>query len=242
MTSDFEIAGGTVAGRDHVNLGRNNQDAFCWSSTPEATVAVVADGCGSGRLTEVGAQIGARLVAEALRRRAAYLDDETAEDLLERVRLDVLAQLQVLGNAMGGGFRQVVSDYFLFTVLGFVVAPRRTVLFGIGDGVVGVNGSIQRLVAEDNTPAYLAYALVPSGAGAPAPPPFVVHASLSTVDVRSLLVGTDGVEEVTAVSEFWEADRYFTNPFNVGRRLAQLNRKPGVLPDDSTLVVLRRRA
>ena len=237
-----EIAGGTVTGREHVAIGRNNQDAFCWSATPDATVAVVADGCGSGRYSEVGAQLGARLLAEALRARASRFDDEAAPDVLERVRQDVLAQLRVLGNAMGGSLSQVVSDYLLFTTLAFVVAPRLTTVFGIGDGVVCVNGRTTTLTAENNEPAYLGYGLAPSRLG-DGVLPFVVHAQLPTAEVSALLVGTDGAAEVPSLSEFWESDRYYANPYNVGRRLVQIGRHatPGRLPDDTTLVVLRRR-
>jgi hypothetical protein len=240
MTSDFEIAGGTVTGRDHVTTGRNNQDAFCWSVTPEATVAVVSDGCGSGRHSEVGAQLGARLLTEALRTRVRGFDDPGPDKALAQVRLDVLAQLRVLANAMGGHFTQVVADYFLFTALGFVVTKRRAVVFGLGDGLLAINGAVQRLTAPNNEPPYLGYGLVPSTLRDDVLS-FVVHAVLPAGEAQALAVGTDGAGDIADVAEFWTSDRYFANPYNVGRRLNQLNRKPGVLPDDSTLVVLRRR-
>jgi hypothetical protein len=241
VSVEFQIAGGTVTGREHVALGRNNQDAFCWSAAPEATVAVVADGCGSGRYSEVGAHLGARLVAESLRARAARFDEEPPADVLERVRLDVLARLRILATAMGGRFNQVVSDYFLFTTLAFVVTPRTATVFGIGDGVFGVNGATSTLTAADNAPPYLGYGLAASHLGDDLLP-FVIHVQRPAVDVHSLLVATDGAAEIPALSEFWEGDRYFANPYNVGRRLVQLNRqvRPGLLPDDTTLVVWRR--
>ena len=68
MNGEFEIAAGTVSGRDHRQAGKNNHDAYVFSSDASGTVAVVCDGCGSGRHSEVGAKIGARLVAGALRR------------------------------------------------------------------------------------------------------------------------------------------------------------------------------
>src|SRR5205807_1514147 len=126
-------------------------------------------------------------------------------DVLERVRLDVLAQLRVLARAMGGRFSQTVADYFLFTALGFVIGPRRTILFGIGDGLVGLNGDVKTIVAPDNAPPYLGYGLVPSSL-ADETLPFVVHASLPTADVQSLFVGTDGVGEVPSVVELWRED------------------------------------
>src|SRR5687768_7696600 len=205
----FQIAGGSVAGRDHVLLGRNNQDAFCWSATEHGVVAVVADGCGSGRLSEVGAQIGARLAAESLRALLPRLDDGEPRLVLERVRLDVLAQLRVLAGAMGGSLSGTVSEYFLFTILGFAFTARRTIVFGIGDGCLAVNGERRLLTATDNAPAYLAYGLVPSTLS-DAAPAFQIHADLPTPDVETLLVGTDGVGEVPELAEFWQP-RAFAN-------------------------------
>jgi serine/threonine protein phosphatase PrpC len=240
MTTNFQIAGGTITGREHVAIGRNNQDAFCWSATPEATVAIVADGCGSGTHSEVGAQIGARILTEALRIHAAAFDDGDALHVLERIRQDVLLQIRQLAEAMGGSFRRVVSDYFLFTTLGFVVAPQRTVVFGIGDGLVSLNGHTQRLTAADNAPPYLGYGLVPSTLAQDVTV-FTVHDDRPTNEVTSLLVATDGAFEIPDLAELWSADRYYSNPYNVGRRLVQLNRpRPGILTDDTTLVVARR--
>jgi Protein phosphatase 2C len=238
MTTDFQIAGGTVIGREHVTIGRNNQDAFCWSSTPDATVAVVADGCGSGVHSEVGAQIGARLLTEALRVWAPRLDREEPVSALERLRLDLLAQLRLLAEGMGGSFNQVVGEYFLFTLLGFVIGARWTTIFGIGDGVFVLNGQRRVLVAPDNAPPYAGYGLLGVEGGGPR---FEVHAVLATPDLRSLLVGTDGTGEIPDLDELWTDDRYYANPYNVGRRLVQWNRahRPGLLPDDTTLVVAR---
>ena len=253
MTAPLQIAGGSVIGRDHVRLGRNNQDAFCWSSTPEATVAIVADGCGSGRYSEVGAQLGARLLVQAIRARAAAFDEDAAEAVLERARQDVLMPLGVLVEGMGGSVSQVVSDYWLFTSLGFVVTPRSFVVFGVGDGVIAVNGRAQVFTAPNNAPAYLGYGLAASAFREDALR-FQVHERGSREALTSLLVGTDGAGDLAAarpeaLAELWEQDRYYANPYNVGRRLNQLSRAaspsagppPVVLPDDTTLVVLRAR-
>jgi hypothetical protein len=240
MTSAFEIAGGTVTGREHVTIGRNNQDAFCWSATEDGIVALVADGCGSGVHSEVGAQLGARLLTEALRECAPRFDRDEPAAVLEDVRLDLLARLRRLAAGMGGSYPQVVGEYFLFTVLGCVIGPHRTTVFGIGDGVVAPNGDRRVLLAVDNAPAYLGYGLLGDGAAATR---FEIHAELATADVDCVLVGTDGAGEIPDVSELWRDDRYYGNPYNVGRRLVQLNRahKPGLLPDDTTVVVARRR-
>jgi hypothetical protein len=99
---------------------------------------------------------------------------------------------------------------------------------------------------------------------------FQVHHILPTENLESVMVGSDGLEQALLaetrllpglaepfgpLSQFWTEDRYFRNPVAVQRRLAQANRcvsrvdwasgtrteSPGLLPDDTTLVIARRR-
>ena len=247
MNAQFEIAGGSVVGREHTAAGRNNQDAYCWSRTPELTVAVVADGCGSGAHSEVGARLGVRLVVESIRARSERLRSEPPDEVLERVRLDVLAQLRVLANAMGGSFSQVVGDYLLFTVVGFVLTPSRSFGFSLGDGVAAINGRTEVLRFSANQPPYLAYALTGSTLtdSDPSALRFQVRWSVPTGEVESLLIGTDGAADIDDAADrrragrgepagplcqFWEDDRCFRNPYTIGRRLALLNRE-SIQPD-----------
>ena len=116
--------------------GRNNQDAYHWACLPQAVMAVVCDGCGSGKHSEVGAQIGARLMIEAMARAM----QGPAHAFWYRVRQDVLTQLRCLAAQLGGNFPSTVQDYLLFTVVGALVTPWRTFCFSLGDGVMVVNG------------------------------------------------------------------------------------------------------
>jgi len=255
MSAAFETAAGSVIGRDHALARRNNQDAFCTWSGDEGVIAVVADGCGSGRASEVGARLGARLVTEALRRQQHELAEAVIPEVLEAVRLDVLESLRRLASDMGGNLAQSVSDYLLFTVVGAVVAEAVAFVFALGDGIAIVNGEADVMACADNRPPYLAYGLTnDDGAG----PRFQIRRALPAHEVDSILLGSDGVVELMAVEplrRFWEDDRYFRNPASLTRRLTLLNRDTqridwqarrverahGLLPDDTTLVVLRRK-
>lgn len=279
MNEQFEIAGGTVCGRDHFQSGKNNHDAYHWLMSDQAIIAIVCDGCGSGKHSEVGAQLGARLIAEAIARQRCRFGDHLlvfslrVESLLERARLDVLAQLRVLANSMGESLTQIVNDYFLFTALGVLITPYRCSTFSLGDGIIIVNEEITRLgpfVA--NEPPYLAYGLVGSSLTQSQPEllNFQIHQCMPTAAVKSILIGTDGVadliktaekkmpgkkEFVGQVSQFWQEDRYFKNPDMVRRKLTLVNREVvkvdqknnqvireiGLLPDDTTLVVIRKK-
>lgn len=265
----FDIAAGSVTGRDHVLAGRNNQDAYHWACLPHAVMAVVCDGCGSGKHSEVGAQIGVRLMLEAI----ARARQGPAHAFWYRVRQDVLAQLRCLAEQLGGHFPSTVQDYLLFTVVGALVTPWRTFCFSLGDGVMVVNGGqIPLGPFPDNAPPYLAYALLNTHNGKPPAlsQKFQMQRVLPTTAVQSIVLGSDGLEPflqaatrrspgkqttVGPLQQFWQEERYFTNPDAVRRTLAlvnreviqpnweaqRLDRQGGLLPDDATLVVIRRR-
>lgn len=65
----FELASASVCGKDHQRVGRNNQDAVAVERGERHLVLVVSDGCGSSPGSEVGAQLGARLLSAALLRK-----------------------------------------------------------------------------------------------------------------------------------------------------------------------------
>ncbi len=123
---------------------------------------------------------------------------------------------------------------------------------------------------EGNQPVYAAYDLLDSSLVATKPELLGFQFRCFTTEgTKSLLIGTDGVSDFIAaenlrmpgkeelvgpVSQFWTDDRYFRNPDSIRRRLALANRsvaapdwsarmmrrEAGHLPDDTTIVVVRR--
>jgi Protein phosphatase 2C len=259
----YEIAGGTVQGRDHRARGRNNQDAYTWGAADGAMVAVVADGCGSAQRSEVGAGVGARLLRESCLRHAASLRCGSADEWLEERRQDVLASLRSLVEAMGGEdeFVDVVHSHFLFTLQAAVLTPSCSLVAGIGDGYLRIDGRTIDVEAPGNAPPYLGYALLPPERVEmdPARFRFAIHAEGPGGAFDRLLLGTDGVRDLASVSSldpFWDDDRFYRNPHVLTRELTRLaadthridwrerrkETRPGALPDDTTLIVLRRRS
>lgn len=246
----FEIAGGTATGRSHALAGRPNQDAYAWFADGDVLAAAVCDGCGSGAHSEVGARLGARIVTARLAALLAEGASPDAPSLLEDVRTDLLRTLADVASAMGGRLAEVVSEHFLFTVIGLVIKGERGCVFAAGDGIVALNGEVIRLGPfPRNEPPYPGYGLLGS-AGAPA---LSILRAFDVRDVRSILLGTDGAADLTELPSFWGDDRHFQNRDAIRRRLALLNRevvKPdwnerrmvrqaGLLEDDTTLIVVR---
>lgn len=241
----FEIAGGSITGSAHVHAGRNNQDAFAWATARTGLVAIVCDGCSSAAHSEIGAGLIARLFARA---GAQGLDEGLApREIVQRARHEVLAQCRVLAIAMsreGGGeagavgsFQNTVASHFLCTVVGVVADDATVTTFSIGDGLIVINGERHRLGPfPDNAPPYLGYDLL-GGASA-----LDVHRTIPRTDVDSLVIGTDGANDLpsTFVRELGDDARVFRNTDMVRRRLTVLSRGETRLVDDTSLVVLRR--
>lgn len=274
LSSVFELAGGMIAGRDHTTTQKNSHDAYHMVAQPGILVAVVCDGCGSGEHSEVGAKLGARIVAAQVLR--YFHNDPSAFRVgqidrgLMQVRRSTLSQIQLLADGMGESFSKSIGEYFLFTILGVIVTYDHAFVFGAGDGVVVLNEVVSILApSEGNMPDYLSYGLVETEKKGLVPILRVV-ADTPTSKLESLLIGTDGVKDLIAaaekvipgktekvgpISQFWTDDKVFKNSFTIHRRLNLINRtvpqvdyerkvvneEHGHLPDDTTLVALRRR-
>lgn len=272
--NEFEIAGGTVAGRDHSRVGGNSHDAYAWAHHRDITVAVVCDGCGSSDHSEVGAKIGAKIAVDSILRHYRGVPElfqySTMENPgLKLVKRSILTRIQATAEAMAGSFSENVSQYFLFTILAAVLDNdnNKAYIFGCGDGLFYVNDVPTVMPSPNNAPAYLSYNLVESNQKAPELGMFWMG-SLDTV--KSILLGTDGVadlarsfdklipgkeELIGSISQFWEKDGFFKNPFSIGHKLALINRSTskidwekkalseahGPLRDDTTLIAIRRK-
>jgi hypothetical protein len=255
--SSFEIAGGSVTGRSHALAGRGNQDAFAFRADGDQLAAVVCDGCGSGAHSEVGAQLGARVVVTALLRLLGDHGDLTSPALWSALRAEVLAALRPVALAAGPLLGATVSDLLLFTVVGVALRGDRGAVFAAGDGLVVMDGAVTRLGPfPGDAPPYLGYGLLDAAA-----PGFAVVRAFATAEVTDLLLGTDGAAALAELDggrhlrALAEDDRHYRNRDAVRRALALLNREEarpdwearrmvrrrGLLEDDATVVVLRRR-
>jgi len=266
MKDLFEIAGGTVLGREHLRLGKNNQDAFAFKVVDDyAIMAIVCDGCSAGAHTEVGAKLGASIAIESLFSNLAEwgIDGENVyvRFFWDRLRERILSRVSYATRSMDGEFKRTIGDYFLFTIVGALILPEVTAIFSIGDGIIGINERLIKIGPfPNNQPPYLAYSLLDQSLTGFSPDElrFTVHSVTPTNEVQTVLIGTDGVMDLSRafpLNQFWDNDLYFKNPDAVRRRLAlmnkesvkidwekgEVNREGGLLPDDTTLVVIRRK-
>jgi hypothetical protein len=150
----------------------------------------------------------------------------------QRVGDDVLAQLRVIDLAADG----LAGDCLLFTLVGVVVTAELVAVFGLGDGVYGIDGEVRQLGPfADNAPPYLGHALV----GGPATP-LQLHALRAADTVDEVVIGTDGATAVD-VAGLAADPLIWRNPDGLRRRLAVLAaERGGPVADDVALAILRR--
>ena len=239
LSEKFALAAASLVGREHVRRNRNNQDAVAIETKGDRLVAVVADGCGEGSRSEVGAALGARFLAGWLLR-----SDHASSAAWTEAAADALTEyLRGVARGSWGPEREraFVAEHLLFTFLAAVVTPERWLVFGSGDGVVRANESTRAIDSgPDNAPEYLAYRLV----GRAVRP--VVHAEGATEALRQLVIGTDGVAPLLdgddAIARLTRDVLASGNPTLLQRGFVVLRDRERRIQDDATAVVIARRS
>jgi hypothetical protein len=231
MNSTAIARSASVIGREHVRLGKNNQDGVCVVRHPGQLVAVVTDGCSSQPFSEAGARLGARAMASIVAGLDQPLD---ALPSLAMERLTGWLERLVIST----GEPEVVLEQFgLFTVLCGVQRGHESIVFGAGDGVVLIDDRLIPLESgEGNAPDYLGYRLT----GRSVPPRTHHHGA-----ARRLAVTTDGLApwlsaQPTRLAELLDEPQLCRNPVHLQRRLnvlAQTER----FGDDATIAVIDAR-
>lgn len=230
-----EGAGASLIGREHVRLGRNNQDGFALARRGQAIAGVVTDGCSSSPRSEVGAQLSARFLASWVATHASGAP--LTEDLARHATDALCAWMYRAVSTLDGdptAFVEVVETYFLHTFLCAVRIGGDALVFGIGDGAVLVDGVLTRLDSgPENAPAYAAYRLLTGRR-----PDAQVH-HFGTA--RRIVLMTDGFDALLETNPARVAALFdgelFKNPRTLQRRLNVLG-EAAPPSDDATLVVL----
>lgn len=224
------VAAGSVTGRDHRRAERDGQDGFATVATADVVAAVVTDGCSSGRASEVGARLGAAWIAALIEERlASAASEDDARAAAAAIVEALVERLKGLGLDP-----RAASDMLLFGFLAAAVTRDVAIVFGVGDGLVSVDGAITVIdPGPDNAPPYAAYALL----GAPIAPRvlFVGRADA----VSTIAVATDGVDAET-LAELAADPRFDANASLLRKRLVVLG-DAGRFHDDATVGLVRRR-
>jgi hypothetical protein len=241
MLSTFQSTYASTIGHTHRKMGYNNQDAIrVIDADPNAFIAVVADGCGSKSNSEVGAQLAVHFVAAEIARLIAGGQDW--RELLQHAH-GSWAERFVAGQQVEDRV-EFIGDFMLYTLLGVVVEDEVTTIFRSGDGLFMVNGEVTA-IDQQNQPAYLNYELMGRDK------PEMYFEQFVTDEIDSLLVGTDGVEDLHGIfrTKKWggypslvglcEDPKMYHNQIALSKLIFEAS-EIGELHDDTTLVMVKR--
>jgi hypothetical protein len=256
-----------VTGARHLKVGRNGQDAAVARITRRGALAVVCDGCSSGAYSEVGARLGALIVAQAIERvidgnesvaggapvgdaevDAVALGGAVLGDVAtwRSVRAEVVAGLAAVAELVGGDRERVVHDQLLFTIVAAAVRGEEAVVWAVGDGAYALTDAMSVIGPfEGNAPPYLAYELTRTGevmfdvTGGTAPNPRADGEVLVVVPpgVSTIAVATDGVCDLEGGLVPLTARRFVDHPDALRRHLAVLARPRERIDWDAQRVV-----
>lgn len=264
---NIEYCAASVMGRHHATAGKNNQDAFVVRQSPEATIAVVSDGCGSGKYSEFGARVMANTMAIQLQHYSSLVYSgrygyEIAQLMTEIVSCEIR---RVIWSMAGSHDHDFVFDHMLATCIAAIITPNRILVLRCGDGVVYAHDILSGGRESSNTPDYFAYRLNPhSRTDMAARPRFVtIFDEPFPHNQQPIMIGTDGAFDylnvamndhtgLPTIGELFTNDAYYKNPDLLRRKLFKASRDkpdfaqgriiPGLLHDDTTMIVLRGKA
>ena len=256
LSGSFLAVSGSVTGRDHRRAERDGQDGHAVVITDDVVAAIVTDGCSSGRASEIGARVGAAWLAALIEQAFRGVDEATAARaaaaVVSRTLLDRLEILARSFDPVGHVSAARVDAALLFGFLAAVVTPATTIVFGIGDGIVVVDGAITVIdPGPENAPPYLAYALLGGAGGergggrdARAGLAPRIHFAGATAHVEAVGVATDGAAPLVdagspALATIVADSRYARNPSLLRKRLIVLS-DAGTFADDTTIAIVRR--
>jgi hypothetical protein len=226
----MSIAAASVIGREHRRLDRPCQDAFAIRRGERGVVAVVCDGCGSGAHSELGARLGANLVARILGEQLEAGADLTDVAVWRAACDEVVARLAALVPDLDDDPRIAIGAHLLFTVLAVALLPEGAAVLAIGDGVVIVDGDVRVIESENNAPAYLGYELLG---------PALALDLRWLPGAQTVVIASDGALPI--VADLVDLpERVFANRDALRRQLWLAGREPGLLADDTTVVAVRR--
>lgn len=229
--SSFEIAYGSVVGKDHISsgkvlVGKNNQDAIAIRRNQDVIVAVVCDGCGSGAHSELGAIWGANNIAQNLvdmyslatiAGHIKFMEDGCTDappvqpirpsQLVEIARQNIVHDLRTFAATMAppDALAHFVNDYLLFSCMCVIVTKHHAEIFAIGDGYYAFDAGLgvqkNAIKFPKNAPPYLAYELITNALSRSYSLRFELLQSFFADEVKFVLIGSDGVADLADISD-----------------------------------------
>jgi Protein phosphatase 2C len=238
---NFINATASAIGSSHYKLYYNNQDSYHYYQDNSCIIGVVADGCGSGSNSEVGARLGVDFVVNFCKKH--FQNKPFDEVLLKKALVEYLKN--IVKNQQTSEELDFIENYLYFTLFGFVIQPHQTFIFHSGDGVYLLNDQ-EVIIEQNNRPKYIAKNLISGNIE-------LQIEVIETSNVQQLLIATDGlihlsekfeagetIEGMNKTSDLFKNDDLFDDMIALPKLLTNLSLQKNILKDDTTLIMLKK--
>lgn len=244
MPKLFSVKVGKVIGRGHLLVGKNCQDSFRIKTEvindDTYYVAWISDGCSEGERSEVGAHLATQFL---LNRSIELIKDDSLP--LEAISIFLYDDLQkfLKTNLDSFGFTDplqkvsYIKDHLLFTLIGFIIGPKHSLIMAFGDGLIILNNEIVLRDFNDESP-YPAYHLIDPQYLNPNRRPIDDFFEIYPIDTQSitrLAIGSDAwLQEQDLLENIWG----YQHPNQIQRFMNLWSERDKHLNDDATLIVV----
>ena len=242
MFPGFTLKTGKVIGRSHILAGRNCQDSLKTSTTEingrPYMVGWISDGCSEGAHSEVGSSLATEFL---LNQSLHYLSEDIPLEIIPLFLFeDLLSFLRstLIWQSLDTPQKQAlfIKDFLLFTLVGYIIGPKHSLVMAYGDGLVIINDRIYRRDFHDESP-YPGYLLIDPlyldpnrRAISQAFDVFTVE----TASIKKLAIGSDAwLQEFDLVSLVWG----HKHPNQVQRNMNIWSDQKKLVDDASIIVI-----
>ncbi|TRZ53046.1 hypothetical protein D4S03_02480 [bacterium] len=212
MSPPFAVKTGKVIGRSHILSGRNCQDSLKSTSFEingqTFIIGWISDGCSEGAYNEVGANLATEFL---LNQTIAFVKANVSPVLIPLFLFeDLLAFLKtnLESQPLSSPQKQSVyiRDFLLFTLVGFIIGPKHSLVMAYGDGLVIINDQVHKRDFNDESP-YLGYHLIDPKYLDPDRRPIGKAFDTYTIEtayIQRLAIGSDAwLQEFDLVEKLW---------------------------------------
>ncbi len=212
MTSPFTLKKGKVVGQAHLADFKNCQDsletAHIEIKGKTYIVGWVSDGCSFGAHSEVGSNLATQFLTN---KSVEYLERGVSieiiplflfDDLINFLKINLKSQSHKTAQKQAA----YINDFLLFTLTGFIIGPKKSIVMAHSDGLVIINEDVHKREFGDEPP-YVGYLVIDPIYLKPDRRPvdtrFDIY-SIPTAEIKKIAVGTDGwLKELDLLPELW---------------------------------------
>ncbi len=251
IIDDFIITSGSIIGSHHRNIYKNNQDAISITQTEKGIVAIISDGCGSGKHSEVGAKLVSVFMSNyslKLLEKINESDNKSIKKIFENFNIQIINFIKSIVNQIGDNL--FVREFMLFTTMGVIITEKKTILFTLGDGVYILNNKVT-ILDNNNAPDYIGYNLIENSNN----PSLIIQETIQTEDVNNIMLCSDGVSDILrnstvilkdgysvgGLNQFILDEIYIKNTLSLQKRLTFIGGFNNILRDDTSIILIKRK-